>query len=364
MLENYLEKLVTFKTISTDHEENARAFEWVIDQLKNIPLYIKKHSSDGFPSLTITTRDTKTPRIWLVGHMDVVAASDGHFTPRYEGKKLFGRGVFDMKFAIASYIALVQVLKQSVKDYDFGIMLTSDEEIGGKNGAGFLTEHGYASEISIIPDGGENWKFQEGAKGVFQVRIESRGATAHGSRPWEGVSATVNLIHYLEKTLHEFVQEPCNIINHKHDTINVGKINGGVSTNQIPNYAEAMLDIRFIPTTKKEDILKKLQKHLRDYKQVSIHEVTYGNNYIIDQKNKYFKEFTKIVKEIYNIPISFVFSHGSSDARFFISKNIPCLLVRPTGGNIHSENEWIDTEDLHTFYNVLKEFLQNKAKAK
>ncbi len=60
---------------------------------------------------------------------------------------------------------------------------------------------------------------------------------------------------------------------------------------------------------------------------------------------------------MYGIEIGKTLSFGSSDARFFGEKNIPVIVIAPVGGEIHSDNEWIDLEDLGRFYNVLKQWI-------
>jgi len=64
------------------------------------------------------------------------------------------------------------------------------------------------------------------------------------------------------------------------------------------------------------------------------------------------------MRSIRTIKTSFLKSHGSSDARFFLEKGIPAILIRPVGGNLHSEKEWIDIKSLEVFYEVLKEFIK------
>lgn len=89
---------------------------------------------------------------------------------------MFGRGVYDMKMAAACYIRLFRELhkKDNLSNYNIGIMLVSDEEIGGSNGVGYLlNEGGVKGSIAFIPDGGFNWKIEEQAKGVLQLKLKS-----------------------------------------------------------------------------------------------------------------------------------------------------------------------------------------------
>lgn len=357
MTDVLLKKLVEFKTITRDQNENAKAFQWIKNQIKNLPVFIKDFQSEGFPSLLITTRKTKTPKVWLVAHMDVVHASEKMFKPRIKGNELYGRGVFDMKFAIASYLNLLLDLNQDLKNYNFGIMLVSDEEIGGFNGVGKLVEKGYRSEVILLPDGGENWKFVEAAKGVFSVTVTSKGQSAHGARIWLGKNAINNLMDFLTLLRKEFEIEPCNNKSHFHTTLNIGKISGGKATNQVPDYAQASLDIRFVPSTNFDELEKRINLIKKKFPDIDFEVKTKGISYEIDKNNKYLMQFIQILNAK-KIKTSFLKSHGSSDARFFLERGIPAILIRPVGGNLHSEKEWIDIKSLEVFYEVLKEFIK------
>ena len=80
--------------------------------------------------------------VLLMSHLDVVAAGDELFTPREHNGKLYGRGSNDDKYAVALSLVLAKEhlgrLKAGGKgqaDLPFGLLITSDEEIGGHYGA-------------------------------------------------------------------------------------------------------------------------------------------------------------------------------------------------------------------------------------
>lgn len=65
----------------------------------------------------------------------------------------------------------------------------------------------------------------------------------------------------------------------------------------------------------------------------------------------------KFAKDMFNIKINQTFSHGTCDARFFNTKKTVMLVTRPTGGKIHSEEEWINRKELANFYILLKKWV-------
>lgn len=358
MIEKTLSELVRFKTLSGDFKENARAFAWIEKQLQGLPLIIRKFSINGYQSLVATTRKTNRPKLLLQAHIDVVGGPDKVFIPKKKFGRLYGRGVFDMKYAAASYIELFRALGQNLKFYDLGLMLTSDEEVGGRNGVGALLEKGLGARLCFLPDGGEDWNVQRSAKGIYQVRIISRGKSGHSSRPWTGANALDQLMTYLTALQKQFVTEPCGQKNHYHPTMTISRIAGGKLINQIPDYAEADVDIRFTPKLTRADLRRRLKANLS--KGLEIQELNFANAYEVDMNHPDIVRFLAMLKKRKFKP-EFVDSHGSSDARYFLDKKIPTIILRPVGGGHHTDKEWINLSDLEIFSELLRELVEATA---
>ena len=62
---------------------------------------------------------------------------------------------------------------------------------------------------------------------------------------WEGINAIENIIDFYNDISLIFTTEPCGDTNHWHNTINLGKIEGGTKVNIVPDYCYAEIDIRF-----------------------------------------------------------------------------------------------------------------------
>ncbi len=355
-LTQYLSTLVAMPTETADTEENGKALRWVEHELSTLGLYFKHESFDGHPTLVVTTKKTMAPELFLVAHMDVVPAPKSLYKPQIDGSKMVGRGAYDMKMAIACYLLLLHELKDQLPQMNIGLMLTSDEEIGGMNGVKRLLEAGYSSKVALLPDGGFDWKFEQSAKGVLQVKIIASGASAHSSRPWLGKNAIDILMVALGKVDGYFEKEKSHYGSY-FPTVNVGVIEGGKSPNQVPDHAEAKIDIRYPPEMKGSEIYSALTKLLQKDPHISLEIIAEGSPHHVDLQLAPFLKFKEIAKRMYGIEIGKTLSYGASDARFFGERNIPVLVIAPKGGDIHSDQEWIDLEDLTRFYNVLKQWV-------
>lgn len=362
-LTDLLSHLIRMPTVSSDHATNRAALDWVQEQLHHLPLTFKHLQNNGFPILIATTPGTenvKNPRLWLAGHMDVVPGATKDFTPKIHAGKLIGRGAYDMKFAIACFIRLLQELGPDLANYDLGLMLTSDEEVGGQSGVNWLINEGYRGQAALIPDGGFNWEMEVGAKGIVWADLTSTGESTHASTAWRGANALDRLIAYIGNVQSHAVTEPCGDPTHAHHTINLGHLLGGNVANQVPDHATAAIDFRLPPGLQ----VATIQQWLDDAA-AAVPGVTYtlplsDPAYHLPH-NGPVKLFRTIASELTNHTLPNVISNGASDARFFARHNIPIVSVRPTGGNQHGSGEWIDLTDLENYYNVIRRFTREWA---
>jgi succinyl-diaminopimelate desuccinylase len=327
-------------------------------------MLIKKFVFNGYPSLLAVTRRTKKPKVLLAAHTDVVSGPEKLFQLRARDGKLYGRGVLDMKFAIVCYMRLVEELGKDIKKYDMGILLTSDEELGGFNGAEQVLKKGYGAEFLFLPDGGLNWEIERGSKGMWLVDFEVRGKTAHAAHPWAGTSAITLFFRFLQDLQRAFKPAiPCDGKTHYHDTITVSRIAGGEATNQVPGKLSASVNIRYIPETSKKDLELRIRNVAKNYKGIAYKGQMHGCAWVTDLSHPFIQSYTAIAKK-HGITVGSSFSHGSSDARFFAEHGIPALTVWPKGGGHHGDAEWISTRDFENYYQILREWLDGVAKFK
>jgi acetylornithine deacetylase/succinyl-diaminopimelate desuccinylase-like protein len=87
-LVNTLKHLVRFKTITGHQLECKELLDWVSFQLKDLPVYIERFESNGFPIQLITTQPHRSPKIWLVCHIDVVPCTENLFHATIEDSNL------------------------------------------------------------------------------------------------------------------------------------------------------------------------------------------------------------------------------------------------------------------------------------
>ena len=361
-LQHTLEQLIRFKTVTGDNEAAHDAFEWIKTQVSMAPLYIKEHTHHGYKTLVMTTRRTRSPKVWLAAHVDVVAGSDAMFKPRVENGTLIGRGAYDMKFSIACYIELLKELGADARNYDIGVIIVSDEEVRGGSMGEAIKDLGLSGTAAFLPDGGGEWQFEEAAKGAYCFVAHAKGRSAHGSRPWHGESAIMQLHAFMGEVtsaMEEFrTDDPlC-----WYPTLNIGLISGGSAWNQVADTAQATFDIRYPHAQERKKIEGILARLLKKHPAIHLETKIDIEPISVGRGNGEAKAYMRIAKELYGIEVGWKKSYGGSDAEFFFKHGIPTLLIWPKAGGAHSEHEWIDLADLSRYYEVMKAWVQEVAK--
>ncbi|MBP6944662.1 M20/M25/M40 family metallo-hydrolase [Patescibacteria group bacterium] len=351
------ETLIRIRSTHAQPEQILLARNLAANYFDSTSLLIEPHIYGGIPSLTIT-KHTKTPKVFLCGHLDVVDGEDEQFIPRRDGARLYGRGALDMKSGNAVLMALMKDLADT--SHDVGLMLTGDEEIGGMHGTKVLLEQGYRPQVAIIPDGGlAIHRLVEKEKGVIWIRLEAQGAAAHGSRPWEGINAIDRLMDALQKIKTLFADPHTNHpTDHWVSTINIGHIEGGHSVNKVPSSASATCDIRYTEHANPNLLLEDMKKVLPEH--VTLDVRFFEPMTHVDIQHPLIKPFFDVISAHSRTP-EVSHGHGSSDGRFFSAHHIPVLISQPDGANHHAKDEWVNIPSIKEYYDVLRAYLDKVA---
>jgi succinyl-diaminopimelate desuccinylase len=355
-VEDILNNLVAFKTVDGNAEEFKACFDYIEEFLSNRQLVVKRHNSQGYESIVATTAATQKPKVMLQAHVDVVPAREGSFKLQEVDGKLRGRGTYDMKFAAACFLMLADELRSAIQDYDFGLMLTSDEEIGGHNGVEMLLKNGYGAEVCVLPDGGDNWAIESVCNGLWIIYLKAAGKSAHGSRPWEGENAIDKLLVGVNQIKELFKETGAG-----KNSLTLSEVEGGCAVNQVPDSARATLDMRFVSDEEYHDKRAQIEQ-IAQANGLEIETCAEVATCVTNLKEPHVAKFVETVEAIRGEPIKETRSLGASDARHFTATGIPVILIRPDGGGPHSDHEWIDKAGLGQFYEVIKTYVREVAK--
>ena len=325
---------------------------FIEDYLKSFRIPFQRFDFNNTPSILVLPENRFAPVV-LMSHFDVVDGPEHLFSPWEENGCLYGRGSIDDKYAVALSLVLlknhVERLESSGKSRNalpFGVLLTGDEEIGGANGAQKILPE-FKTDFCIALDGGSIQKIVVREKGILRLKLISRGKTAHGARPWLGENAIDRLIDDYQQLKAFFdVSTP----DHWHRTLNFSIMHAGSVINQVPDYAEALFDIRYTEADDIDALVQAVQASIQGELQVvSTSPMFMGGKSPYIDRLLAFSPSTKLGCE-----------HGASDARHLADHGIPGIVWGADGDMTqHAENEHIDIDSFIGLYHILDQFISD-----
>lgn len=345
-----IKNFISIPSDTNDREACLKILEAAQDELKgftSIPF-----AKEGIPSLlyTNTQEPTKTCKIILNAHLDVVPGLHEQFEPYEKDGKLYGRGTFDMKAGAASMILAFKELAHQLP-YTLGLQLTTDEELIGYNGVGYQLAQGVTADFAIT---GECTDFTiiNKLKGRYVVKLDTVGTAAHSAYLWRGSNALLNLYESLQKIMEAF---PMPKQASWSTTVNVNTVETtNIADNTVPHDASANLDIRYIPEDK-DMVIQKLTSVLPEHTKLEVLKHMPCHN--TEPTNTYLQTLTKAYEEVMHEQPTIKHNYGGSDIIFYSMYGINGIEFGPKGGGMHSDSEWVEIDNIAEYYNILKKFL-------
>lgn len=360
-IKELIKKLVSFETSHDKPEEIRACLDFCKEYFQGLPVFIKDYESNGIPSVVISTQDSLEADVIILGHIDTAAGEGNIFSIREVDGNIYGRATLDMKaFVAASMMTLRDYIKKQKSDVSKNIclMIVSDEELGGANGAGYLVnEVGYRGSVVLVPDDGEDLAtIVTETKRIIQLEFTAKGREAHGSRPWDGDNAVKKLINVYQSLEANFDLDQ-ESGQHWVSTINLGSIVGGAAANEVPGVARMLVGVRLADDITREDFFSALEQALLD-------GVTYsvgieGNPTCVDTDHRIFKLYEEILKNYVGAKdIYYKRTGGATDARYFINAGMLAIVNQSYGKDAQGPDEHVNLEELEKYMQVQKDFLE------
>ena len=357
--------------------------------------FVKKYLSDAginheevgcnpeFPCVVAQVGSDEGFSIILNGHVDVVPAGDRNqwnfdpFSGEITDKEILGRGTSDMKAGVAGLLFAMKALTETKAELKGNLRLhiVSDEESGGQYGTSWLLANGYAdnADACLVAEPTSYNTIEIGQKGRIELIFKSHGVSAHGSLAGhKGVNAIENLMKVLEHVelltevegsftpdLQEALENSKIMATKKngagtdrvidHVTANIGMISGGNRPNMVPDYAEAILDLR-LPIGINVDEVEAAVKAMIEKSGVQGVEYVMNLNGMpnnTDINAPIVAMIKKYAQQYWNAEVLPAWQWASSEAREYRMKGIPTIQYGPSNTvGIHSYNETVDIEDV------------------
>jgi acetylornithine deacetylase/succinyl-diaminopimelate desuccinylase-like protein len=301
-------------------------------------------------------------RVLLVPHLDTVPATNpDQYVPRTENGRLYGRGSCDTKGSVAAMLSALSALTgprrrpESTEIVFAGVVDEEDIQAGSRA----LVQTGIKADLAIV---GEPTRLQvvTANKGNLWLRFETRGRSAHGSRPELGKNA----VHVMARIVDVLETDYARTLRRRkhrllgHPTISVGTISGGTQANIVPDRCELTADRRTLPGETEAEVLREVKGLLRRKGLKAL--LSNAKNadcppLETDARLPFVRAFMKIAGQSRPLGV-----HYFCDASVLSKGGIPSVVFGP--GDIaqaHTPDEWISLHSLDRAVAMLRQYLES-----
>jgi acetylornithine deacetylase len=301
------------------------------------------------PSVVGTLRGSGGGRsLMLNAHLDTVgvAGMADAFNPRVEGRRLYGRGAYDMKGSLAAILLAARELRaQGGLRGDLVVTAVADEEVASlgtsavvrrlRAGAAIVTE---PTELCLCL----------AHKGFVWLEVATSGVAAHGSRPDLGVDAITRmgpvLVGLEDLAARLGTGTPHPLLGH--GSVHASLIEGGRELSTYPDRCVLKVERRTLPGESPESIEAEVQAILRESGDVRIllardpSEVAATHPIVQVVRAAATERLGAAPPEV---GVSYWM-----DAAILAGAGIPTVTIGPVGHGAHAAVEWVDLDSVLT----------------
>jgi acetylornithine deacetylase len=277
----------------------------------------------------------------LNGHLDTVgvAGMADPFLPRVDGGRLYGRGSYDMKGALAAILVAA-----AESDGEIVVTAVADEELASTGTEAVLGRVTADAAIVAEPTG---LQVAVAHRGFVGFEIETSGVAAHGSMPQLGDDAIRKIgpvlvaLDELDTRLQSGTAHPLAGTGAIHASV----IEGGQEMSSFPARCVLLGERRTIPGETLEDVERELESIAGG---ATVRIVAHRDPYEAALDHP-FVDVALRAAEV-DAPVGAPFW---TDAALIAAAGIPTVLCGPSGEGAHAEVEWVDLESLERLREIV-----------
>jgi len=301
---------------------------------------------DERPSVVATRRGSGGGRSLLLNaHLDTVGVA-GMAAPHaahVESGRLYGRGAYDMKGALAAML----VAAAGIHDLRGDVIVTAvaDEELASI-GTEAVLRHVHA-DAAIVPEP-TDLKLAVAHRGFVGFELETHGVAAHGSRPDLGVDAIVKMGHVLVaiEQLDERLQAGPRHPLAGTGSVHASLIEGGQELSSFPARCLLTGERRTIPGETAAGVERELRELAGE---ATLRIIASREPYEAPGEHPFVELVARVAgaRELVGAPFW-------TDAALIAAAGIPTVLYGPAGEGAHAEVEWVDLDSLERVREVIE----------
>ena len=354
-------------SLSPQGKGEAEIGAYVADSLSSLGLEVTTYEIEPgrVNAVGILKGSGAGPSLLLNAHMDTVGV-DGMlgdpFDPELREGRMYGRGTQDMKGSLAAMIAAAKAL------VDSGIELGGDVVIAG------VADEEYTSlgtrdlvkrirtQAAIVTEP-TDLAISRAHRGFIWYDVETFGRAAHGSRYQDGVDANMHMGRFLsrldglerelrERPAHPLVGPP---------SLHAARLQGGTELSIYAAHCLLQVERRTAPGETEADATAELQS-LVD--QLASEDPTFKARVKPTLVREPFEISAQAgIVQTLEMAVAGRLGHSPghsgqyfwTDAALLAAAGIETALLGPTGGGLHSKEEWVELQSVLDLAAILAE---------
>ncbi|KAK4878254.1 hypothetical protein RN001_010760 [Aquatica leii] len=351
---NYEPVLDLLKQIANDLKLSVGVYQYVAGNPIIVLTWIGTHPS--LKSVLLNSHMDTVPVIkenWVYDPFGGVVDAEGN---------IHGRGAQDCKSVGLMYLEAIRRLKNAGVRLQrtVHVLFVPDEELGGNKGmgvfvntddfralnVGFAIDEGFANadnKFTISYSDRLSWKFV----------VDCEGTTGHASfllndTPGEKLTYFLNKVYELrDESKQKLKQDPSLSLS---DVIsaNLTQLQGGYTSNVIPEKLTLVFDFRLPPTTDLAKFEESISRWCEEAGTgVTIRFLSKNQPYAtkLDKSNQFWVAFENGIQEL-QVPYEIIVYKATTDAYHLRRVGVPCIGFVPLRNTVplkHSDNEYLNT---------------------
>jgi acetylornithine deacetylase len=294
----------------------------------------------GRPSVIAIARGSGGGRSLLLNaHLDTVGteAMESPYDARVEEGRLFGRGSYDMKGALAAAMLAVEDAATMRLAGDVILTAVADEEVASLGTEAVLER--VTADAAIVCEPTE-LQVAIAHRGFAGFEIETHGVAAHGSRPDLGVDAIAKMGHVLValEELDRRLQA-----GRRHPLVGAGSLHasliaGGQEFSSYPARCLLTGERRTLPGETAAELEADLRAAAGD---ADVRLLVSREPFEVDARHELVRTVGAAAETSGVIGVPFW-----TDAALVAAAGIPTVLFGPAGEGAHAAVEWVDVASL------------------
>jgi succinyl-diaminopimelate desuccinylase len=315
---------------------------------------------DGPIENLFATRGQGGRHFAFAGHTDVVPPGEGWvsdpFTPTVRGDLLYGRGVVDMKGAIAAFVAATS--RGQAENGVVSLIITGDEEgpatYGTKALMAWMAEKAIKPDMILVGEPTSSARLGDtvkiGRRGSVNMWIDVPGVQGHvayphlASNPIPALAAVLNALTAMPLDSGTDWFQPSNL-----EITDISSDNP--AANVIPGHARARLNIRFNDTYRGEDLVEQVREIVAAHAPEANFRARISGEAFLTVPGPLSTLVSDAISDVTGLGPELSTSGGTSDARF-LSRIAPTVEFGLVNATMHKLDEAAAIPDLRTLADI------------